>query len=281
MSDFELVDSHVHYWQPSQRDWYPVLRDVAPSLNHDYLPDDYAGETAGVRVSGLVHVSAVSKPGTFLDEARWLDGLRGEIGVPHVLIGTIDPAAPFERIERDLMAQAESPAFRGIRVLEGLDPSAETAARLFALLGAHGWVFDLLTHPAEMREYARAIENAPETAFVLEHMGWPERDDQEEFRRWREGIAWLAELGNVDCKVSGLPMAFMTMDPERLRPWIETCLELFGVDRCFFGSNFPVDGMAGTYGELIDAYRRITAGLSADERHRVSVANARRRYRIE
>jgi L-fuconolactonase len=76
-------------------------------------------------------------------------------------------------------------------------------------------------------------------------------------------------------------MAFRTMDSARLRPWIETCLELFGVDRCFFGSNFPVDGLGGTYGELIDAYRELTAELSADERHRLFVVNALRRYRIE
>lgn len=282
MSDFEFVDSHIHFWEPSRRDWYPVLRAFSVDLDHDHLPGDHARDAAaaGARLSGLVHVSAVSKPGTFLDEARWLDGMREEIGVPHAVIGTIDPAAPFERIERDLAAQAESPAFRGIRVLDGLDPSAEATARLFALLGEHGWVFDLVTHPDGMREYAAAIGKAPGTAFVLEHSGWPRRDDPEEFRRWREGLARLAALPNVDCKLSGLPMAFGTMDPARLRPWVEACLELFGTGRCFFGSNFPVDGLAGTYGELLGAYREITAGLSADERDRVFAANARRRYRI-
>ena len=75
-------------------------------------------------------------------------------------------------------------------------------------------------------------------------------------------------------------MALRTTDPDRLRPWIETCLELFGVDRCFFGSNFPVDSVAGTYADLIAAYREITASLSGEDRYKLFVANARRRYRV-
>jgi L-fuconolactonase len=75
-------------------------------------------------------------------------------------------------------------------------------------------------------------------------------------------------------------MALGTADPDRLRPWVETCLELFGIDRCFFGSNLPVDSVAGTYAEVVAAYRETASFLSAQERQRLFAANARRRYRL-
>ncbi|MDL4813368.1 amidohydrolase family protein [Actinomadura opuntiae] len=112
---------------------------------------------------------------------------------------------------------------------------------------------------------------------VAEHTGWP---DKEPFPEWRAGMATLAALPNVHCKLSGLGMALRTMAVEELRPYVESCLDLFGVDRCFFGSNFPVDGVAGTYADLLAAYQEISAPLTEAERRALFSANARRRYRL-
>jgi L-fuconolactonase len=271
-TDLEFVDAHVHYWQPSVNDWYPALR--SRPIYRDILPGDFPPS------AGHVHVSAVTAPRSVLDEARWLDRLRDETGFPSAVVGTIDPTASFEVIEGDLLAQAESSAFRGIRVFSGLDPAADTTGRLFQLLAENGWIFDLITRPADISGYLPAIEKSPGTTFVLEHAGWPDGEEPEQFRRWRDAISRLAAFENIDCKISGLGMALRTTDPYRLRPWVETCLELFGVDRCFFGSNFPVDSVAGTYADLIAAYREITASLSGEDRYKLFVANARRRYRV-
>lgn len=266
------MDAHVHYWQPSVNDWYPALR--SRPIYRDILPGDFPLS------SGHVHVSAVTAPRSVLDETRWLDRLRRETGFPSAIVGTIDPAASFEVIEEDLLAQAQSSAFRGIRVFSGLDPAAGTTRKLFQLLAENDWIFDLVTHPADIPSYLPAIDNSPDTTFVLEHAGWPDGTEPEQFRQWREAITRLAAFENIDCKISGLGMALGTSDPERLRPWVETCLELFGVDRCFFGSNFPVDSVAGTYADLVSAYREITAPLSSEDRHKLFAANARHRYRL-
>ena len=63
------------------------------------------------------------------------------------------------------------------------------------------------------------------------------------------------------------------------RPWIETAIELFGVDRCLFASNFPVDGMHGTFDELYTAFAAITAGLDDADVDKLFAANAERVYR--
>jgi L-fuconolactonase len=271
-TDFKFVDTHVHYWQPSVNDWYPALR--SRPIYRDILPGDFPPS------AGHVHVSAVTAPRSVLEETRWLDRLRAETGFPSAIIGTIDPAASFAVIEEDVLAQARSSAFRGIRVFSGFDPAADTTKKLFRLLAENDWIFDLITHPADIPSYLPAIGESPDTTFVLEHAGWPDGEESEQFRQWREEIARLAAFENVDCKISGLGMVLRTTDPDRLRPWVETCLELFGVDRCFFGSNFPVDSVAGTYTDLIAAYREIIAPLGSEDQDKLFAANARRRYRL-
>jgi L-fuconolactonase len=271
--DLEFVDAHVHYWQPSINDWYPALR--SRPIYRDVLPGEFPAS------AGHVHVSAVSSPQHVLDETRWLNQLRTATGLPTAIIGTIDPAADPATTEKSLLAQAESPAFRGIRVFTGLDPQADTTRELFHLLAAHGWIFDLITRPAEIAAYLPALTASPNTAFVLEHAGWPDGPGPDQFHHWRQAITPLAVLPNVDCKISGLGMALHTTDPDQLRPWIETCIELFGIDRCLFGSNFPVDSIAGTYTDLMDAYCDITSPLSPEDQHKLFADNARRRYRLD
>ena len=60
-----------------------------------------------------------------------------------------------------------------------------------------------------------------------------------------------------------------------------TCIELFGVDRCMFESNFPVEKMGIGWVALWNAFKRIAAGASADEKLAMFSGTARRIYRLE
>ncbi|MEU6409961.1 amidohydrolase family protein [Microbispora sp. NPDC046933] len=275
----KFVDAHAHFWQVSTHDWYSALRTTRPALYRDHLPADYRANAApaGVHVAGLVHVSATSAPGAFLDETRWLDRLHADSPAwPSVIVGAVDPQAGPAALDEQLRVQETSPAFRGVRVFSGLDPRSETTAALLRLLAERGLLLDQIIRATEADAYATALAGSPGTAVVLEHAGWPERD----FRRWREGVARLAALPQVECKLSGFGAALGTLDATTLRPYVETCLELFGVERCFFGSNFPVDGAAGTFTQLMDTYQALTAGLGPAERRALFSDNAVHRYKI-
>ena len=90
---------------------------------------------------------------------------------------------------------------------------------------------------------------------VVEHTGWPRSDSDEERALWQDGIDALAGLGdNVVCKLSGLAMPFGSMRADAFAPWLEYAIEAFGVDRCMFASNFPVDAMYGTFDDLYTAF---------------------------
>ena len=94
-------------------------------------------------------------------------------------------------------------------------------------------------------------------------------------------MAALAAVGaNVVCKLSGLAMPLGTISAAAFRPWIEQAIATFGVDRCMFASNFPVDGIHGSFDELYDAFAAVTAGLDDVSRDRLFAANAEHVYRI-
>ena len=62
------------------------------------------------------------------------------------------------------------------------------------------------------------------------------------------------------------------------RPYIETCITEFGPERCMFESNFPVDKGTCSYQVLWNAFKRLAAGYSADEKAALFSGTARKVY---
>ena len=82
------------------------------------------------------------------------------------------------------------------------------------------------------------------------------------------------------CKVSGFALGDKEWTLESLRPMVHDCIDIFGIDRCLFASDWPVDKLYSTYGELFAAFATITAELSAGERDAIFAGTAERVYRL-
>jgi len=100
--------------------------------------------------------------------------------------------------------------------------------------------------------------------------------------QWKTGMSILAQQPNISCKLSGLVMFQHTWTLESLRPYIEYALNVFGVHRCLFGSNFPVDKLNATFKQLVQTYMEIAkqTGLNQNEIEQVFHDNACRIYRL-
>ena len=85
-----------------------------------------------------------------------------------------------------------------------------------------------------------------ETKIILNHVGQPIKRDPSEFVRWKEGIKQISNNKNVYCKLSPTSAQLS----EIWKPWIYETINMFGVDRCMFESNFPVDKGSCSYGSL-------------------------------
>lgn len=167
--------------------------------------------------------------------------------------------------------------------------------RGLAALAPAGLSLDIwLLHPQIPRVTALA-RAFPDTTIVVNHLGNPllvgpyaDRRD-EVFAAWSANMADLARCPNVVVKIGGLPM-FMSETHQRTtasaglarawRPWIEKGIDLFGVHRCMFESNYPADAPAASYGAIWNAFKRIAGGLSTDERTALFSGTARRVYRL-
>ena len=279
-----IVDAHVHLWDPSRADWYPFLTgqqelnmgDVSGMVRL-FDAETYFSESAKWNVEKFVHVAAAAAPYA-VDETMEKEVLAERTGNPAAIIGRILPTATALETANLLDRQMHSPRFRGVRPqgagLESLEQG------VFAVLEERQLVFDFMAHPDELLMMARALQKWGGLTIVVEHTGWPRVDTDEEFKLWQVGMAALAGLGeHVNCKLSGLAMPLGTMDPSVFRRWVEFCLETFGIDRCFFASNFPVDGMRGTFDELYNSYSELTRHLGRDDRQKLFATNAERVYR--
>lgn len=287
-----IVDAHVHLWDlTSHRAWYPALEapegdahDVGlgemAGIRRDYRLAEYRADAEGHRVTGVVHVSAVSAAGVHHDEARWLDELADREGVPSALIGTVDPTDDAATIVADLERQAASPRFRGARVLYGLEPDSAAAGVVLEWLEQHGYVLDLVAHPSDALAWRRRLDAHPDLRVVLEHAGWPEATDADRRADWRRGLEALAEHPGLVVKLSGLGMVTHVIEPEALRPWVAACLETVGPERLAFGSNFPVESLFGTFAGQIDAYATLLAECTPAERDAIFAGTAERVYRL-
>jgi len=170
----------------------------------------------------------------------------------------------------------------------------------FARLGELGLSFEAWQYHPQLGEVAALADAFPGVAIMLNHVGGPlgvgpyAGKQDAVFQVWKAGIDELAKRPNVWVKLGGLGMTgcgfgFHRLQPrpgsEALaaawRPYLETCIAAFGVERGMFESNFPVDGASCDYATLWNALKRVAAGASADEKARLFRDNARRFYRLD
>ena len=206
--------------------------------------------------------------------------------------------------------------FRGIRHSSAWDGDASVAGMYatrprgllldstfrkgFACLAPLGVSFDAwLFHPqiAELTDLARAF---PDTRIVLDHCGGPAGTGvyanrrEEIFVTWKASIREIARCPNVVVKLGGLAMRLLGFDfherpvppsSEELaaawRPYIETCIEAFGPQRCMFESNFPPDKGQCSYQVIFNAFKRIAMGCSEAEKTALFSDTAMDVYRLK
>ena len=281
-----VVDAHVHLWDPARTDWYPYLAgqqklkdigDVTGMARRFDVPT-YQAEAAGWNVEKLVNVAAATGLHS-IDETLELDRRADTDGHPDAIIGGLPPTGSVAETVELLDRQMAAARFRGVRPM-GFFDSPVPAAEVLRALQERNLVFELMTHPDQLEAAARGLAAFDGLVVVVEHTGWPRSSADEERALWKTGMDALAGLGdNVVCKLSGLAMPLGSMDADALRPWLEPAIEAFGVDRCMFASNFPVDGMHGTFDELYTTFAAVTSGLDDEARDKLFAANAERVYR--
>ena len=167
-------------------------------------------------------------------------------------------------------------------------------------LASKGFSFEAWQYHTQLDMVADLARAVPELPIVVNHLGGPlgvgsyaaARD--EVHAEVRRQLAALASHDNVVLKVGGIGMTrFGSRWNDDPRPptsdhvldaWgdlLRFAIETFGPSRCMFESNFPVDAETIGYVALWNAFKKVSADYSADERADLFAGTARRVYRIE
>ena len=271
-----MIDSHHHLWDLGAVS-YPWLEargverffgDPTP-IQRDYLISEFAGDAAAQGFGGSVHIQVgAADP---LAEARWIQSVcDNNADWPMVQVAFCDLAsADLGRQLDDLQAL---PSVRGVRQIIGRAPGEDAVTGTNDLLespdflyglkevGARGLSFDLQLIPELMPATARLLEQVPDTKVALCHAGSPHDRTPVGIAAWAQALSALSDLPHVTCKLSGLGMFQHDWTTEDFRPLVETCLDQFGMTRCMFGSNFPVDSLYSDYATLAGALRALVPG---------------------
>ncbi len=280
-----IVDAHVHLWDPANTDWYPYLSgrrelnmgDVT-GMSRRFDVATYQVESAGWNVEKLINVAAATGSHS-IEETLYLDVLANTDGHPDAIIGGLPPTETVAEAVELLDRQMGASRFRGVRPMGAVDGPLP-APDVLRALSDRCLVFELMAHPDQLHDAASGLAEFDELVVVVEHAGWPRSSSDEEFALWKVGMAALAAVGdNVVCKLSGLSMPLGTISVDSFTPWLDFAIETFGVDRCLFASNFPVDSIHGTFDHLYSTFAAVTDGLDDESRDQLFATNAERVYR--
>ncbi|WP_111413676.1 amidohydrolase family protein [Billgrantia lactosivorans] len=300
MTSLPIIDAHQHFWD-LERNYLPWLCDepMIPfrygdysAIRRTYLPEDYRRDTRDYRVVGSVFIETEWDPATPVEETRWVHELAEREGLPSVMVAQARLDQP--DVEDVLAAHCAYPRVRGIRHKPRAAPSpneVETGApgsmgdptwrRGFARLAAHGLSFDLQSPWWHFHEAADLAASHPDTQIIINHTGLPADRSEAGLQGWRKAMRTVAGQSNVAVKISGIGVPDSPWTVELNRRVVLETIDCFGVERCMFASNFPVDSLVASFSTIFDGFMTITESFSEAERLKLFHDNARHFYRID
>ena len=312
-----IVDPHHHLWE--RPGWRYLLHDMLADLRsgHDVRATVLVQARAFHRAEGPEELRPVGETQFAAGVAAMCEsGTYGDVRVCAGIVGFADlTRGEAAGAVLDAHIAAGNGRFRGIRHIATWDPDPEMlnpaytpAADMLdsagfragiAELGRRGLSFDAWMYFHQIPKLTSLARAFPQVPMVLNHCGgilgigrYEGRRD-EVFAAWSANMRDLAACPNVMVKCGGLGMRLPGFGLERgevapssrmladaWRPWMERCIELFGASRCMFESNFPVDKGGYGYAAGWNAFKRLAAGASAEEKAELFWRSATRFYRL-
>ncbi|SOE95547.1 Predicted metal-dependent hydrolase, TIM-barrel fold [Burkholderia sp. D7] len=297
-ADLPIVDAHHHFWD-LQRNYHPWLRDLPripfryggyEAICRDFLPEGYFALAAPHHVVKTVMMEGEWDPRDPLGEARWATTLNARCGFPNAMAGQV-------WLDRDDVADViheykSMPLVRSARHKPAAVARSEHTATFaapgsmrcdrwragYALLAASGLMFELQTPWWHFTEAAELARDFPGVTIIVNHTGLPADRSVEGLQAWRTALAELAGCANVRLKISGIGERGVRWSLERNGPVVRDAIDIFGVERCMFASNFPVDSVVVKLDTLFDGFKSMVADLKPLQRLALFHDNATRLY---
>ncbi|MCI5110575.1 MAG: amidohydrolase family protein [Marivita sp.] len=306
-----ILDAHHHLWDRPEGRYRAEEFQADLTSGHDVRASVYVQCRTGYRATGPEALRPVGEVETVLD---WTSG---DFRIPVSIVAMADlQLGDHVRPVLEALVDAGNGRVTGIRnttawhadpmVRSNPNPPPDGLLRSDAFLNAaralaaRGLTLDVWAYQTQLDEVRALAQTLPELTIIINHCGGPlgvgshERHDPSNFHAWRDALASVAALPNTRIKIGGFglgvfgwryadapkPPLSKTL-AEDWRPWVETCIALFGPDRAMFESNFPVDKGQYSYRTLWNAFKRLASRLTPAEHDALFWKTAAQTYRVE
>jgi predicted TIM-barrel fold metal-dependent hydrolase len=275
-----VVDAHFHIWRQADLPWLvgpmqPRIFGPYEAIRRDYPMTEYRAEASAAGVEKAVYVQANWPVDRAEAEVAWVETVANETGWPNAIVAYADMTVADVRPALDRLARY--PKVRGIRqqfhwhenplYRFATKPDlcrAPTVQANVARLADYGWSFDLQVFADQMPGAAELARACPQVAFILQHAGMLTDTSSAGWANWRGNTAILANEPNVYAKLSGFGTFIHRNDADHIARLIRETVAAFGVRRCLWGSNFPIEKIWTDYASLISAHQRGVSELGRE-----------------
>lgn len=276
------VDAHQHFWNLERVEYPWLTEDVAP-IRRTIEPTELEPQ---LREAGIDRTVLVQAANSYADTDYMLEQADRYpwIGAVVGWVPLLEPDEAGHALDR----YGRHPAFRGVRHLIHDEPDPdwivqERALEGLRVLADRGYSFDFVAvFPNHLKHVPAVAERVPHLTIVIDHLAKPPiRSGESEL--WEAQMVAAARYPNVYAKISGLNTAahWETWSAQDIKPYIDIAIDIFGVDRLMWGSDWPYGLLAGDYAKVWRETNRALADRTQGERDALLGGTATRVYRLE
>lgn len=275
----ERIDSHQHFWNyhSSRHLW---MNESMAVLKKDFGPEDLEPLLKSSNLNGCIAVQASQSE----EENEFLLGLSNQSPIIKGIVGWIDLQS--ENLPERLSYYKKFKNIKGFRHVIQDEPDINFMLRPAFLNGIKtlkffDYTYDILIFPKHLKNTFKLIKLNPEQLFVIDHIAKPDiRNNQIE--DWENDLSAIGKLPNVYCKISGMvtEARWKEWKQDDFSVYLDTVVEIFGMDRIMYGSDWPVCTLSASYANMYKIVNDYFSSFSKQEQDNFFGLNAKRFYRL-
>jgi L-fuconolactonase len=274
-----FIDAHQHFWyyDSSKHVW---MNESMGVLKTDYLPTDLAPLLQNCGLNGCVAVQANQAE----EENTFLLNLGEKHALIKGIVGWVDLQS--EQVESRLDYYTQFKLMKGFRHVLHDESDVDFMLRPaflkgIGLLKKYGYTYDILIFPKHLPNTLKLVKAFPNQPFVIDHIAKP-LIKKGNIKAWHKALKAVATHKNVSCKISGMVTEadWKNWNPTDFTPYLDAVVELFGIDRLMYGSDWPVCTLAAPYEAQFGLVKDYFSTFSKTEQAMFFGENAVRFYNL-
>src|SRR5665647_621522 len=273
------IDAHQHFWKfnPQRDKW--ITEDMA-AIRRDFMPKELHALLVeeGFDGSVVIQSSQSEDENIFqLKNAEQNEFIKGVVGWIDFQNKNVQSRLEYykqfekmkgfrhifpEELQRDFMLNSDFR--RGIRYLNN-----------------YGFTYDILIFPDQLLYTNEFVASFPDQKFIIDHIAKPYIKDGK-IKTWKKDLEAVARYENVYCKISGMVTEanWRNWEINDFFPYLDVVLEVFGIDRVMYGSDWPVCLVAASYKAQLSIIMKYISNLSKSEQEAILGQNAINFYQL-